>query len=105
MARLSSLKAISAALGAVALAPLAIGQAIAPAGQAPATTNSPILSPSAGEKPAPPPEPKRNRPISAETAAALAAATPKYTPPAPKPQPKPEDEQTDMRDVDKPKNG
>ncbi len=48
---------------------------------------------------------RRSRVISPEVAAQLAAAVPKYAPPPP---PKPEqapDDETDLREVDKPKNG
>lgn len=52
--------------------------------------------------PAPPPRPKRDRPISNNLAATLAAGMPKYNPP-PKPKPE-EDENVDLREVDKPRN-
>lgn len=50
----------------------------------------------------PPPRPKKDRPISPGVASALAASMPKYNPP---PKPNPADEDVDLRDVDKPKNG
>jgi hypothetical protein len=50
----------------------------------------------------PPPKPKKDRPISTGVASALAASMPKYSPP---PKPNPADEDVDLRDVDKPKNG
>ncbi len=56
----------------------------------------------------PPPPPtayKRERAISGEVAASLAAAMPKYNPPKPTPPPKPIEEQPDLRETDKPKNG
>ena len=48
--------------------------------------------------------PKR-RAISPEVAAQLGAVTPKYAPPPPRPAPLPEEEQVDLREIDKPKNG
>ena len=69
---------------------------------------APAPAEQAAEKPAESSLTKRSRPISSGVAAALAAASPKYTPPAPKPPPpppKPEEEQPDLRDLDKPKNG
>jgi hypothetical protein len=72
----------------------------------PAGTSSPVLAPSTATPSAPTSStPRRNRAVSGEVAAALAAASPKYSPPPPKPEPKHEEEQIDMRDVDKPKNG
>jgi hypothetical protein len=51
-----------------------------------------------------PAAPERTRAISPDVAARLAASAPKYTPPPPAPPPKPEEE-VDLRDVDKPRNG
>jgi hypothetical protein len=51
----------------------------------------------------PPPKPKKDRPVSTGVASALAASMPKYNPP-PKPKPA-DDDDVDLRDVDKPKNG
>lgn len=68
-------------------------------------TNPIVVAPGA-ERPdtlKPPPKPRRMRAISPEVAAQLAAAAPKFTPPPPKP-PEPEEE-VDLRDIDKPKNG
>ena len=48
---------------------------------------------------------KRDRAISSDVAASLAAAMPKYNPPKHAPPPKPVEEQPDMREIDKPKNG
>jgi hypothetical protein len=48
---------------------------------------------------------KRDRAISSDVAASLAAAMPKYNPPKPAPPPKPVEEQPDLREIDKPKNG
>jgi len=48
---------------------------------------------------------KRERAISSDVAASLAAAMPKYNPPKPAPPPKPVEEQPDLREIDKPKNG
>lgn len=50
----------------------------------------------------PPPKPKKDRPVSNGLAATLAASMPKYNPP---PKPNPEDEDVDLREVDKPRNG
>jgi hypothetical protein len=60
--------------------------------------------PASKDSAAPAPAPRR-RAISPEVAAQLSAVTPKYTPPAPKPPPTPEEEQIDLREVDKPRNG
>lgn len=102
MARIVTLKLLTAAVGVATFAwPAYAQQAVSPA-------TSPILAPSAAEKVAPgnppPAAPKRARAISPEVSAALSAVAPKYTPPPPKPEPKPESEQVDMREVDKPKN-
>ena len=51
------------------------------------------------------PAPKRHRAISPEVAAQLAAAAPKFTPAPPKPPAIDEEDQPDLRDTDKPKNG
>lgn len=51
---------------------------------------------------APAPKPKRDRVVSDSLASALAASMPKYSPP---PKPKPEDENVDLRETDKPRNG
>jgi hypothetical protein len=56
-------------------------------------------------KEAAPAAPKQRRAISPEIAHQLRAMTPNYTPPAPKPAPKPDEEQVDLRDIDKPRNG
>jgi hypothetical protein len=77
------------------------------------TTTSPVFTPSAAA-PLPavsvPPadddghgDPRRIQ--SAELAGALVDSIPKYSPPKAAPPPKPEDQQTDLRDIDKPKNG
>lgn len=50
----------------------------------------------------PPSAPKKERPISSGVASALAASMPKYNPP---PKPNPNDEDVDLRDIDKPRNG
>jgi hypothetical protein len=52
--------------------------------------------------PTAPPKPKKDRPVSTGLAATLAASMPKYNPP---PKPVPEDEDVDLREVDKPRNG
>ncbi len=59
----------------------------------------------ASATPPPPPAHKRERAISSDVAASLAAAMPKYNPPKPTPPPKPIEEQPDLRETDKPKNG
>lgn len=108
MARLHLLPLLTATIGVVGFLPVSIAQSAA----APAT--SPILTPSRVETPASPasssssssaPASRRNRAISGDVAAALAAASPKYSPPPPKPEPTPVEEQPDLRELDKPKNG
>jgi hypothetical protein len=66
-------------------------------------TSSPV-SRTAREEPltSPAPAAKKERPISSGVASALAASMPKYNPP---PKPNPDDEDVDLRDVDKPRNG
>jgi hypothetical protein len=66
----------------------------------PKSTDEPVSS----SQP-PPTAHKRERAISSEVAASLAAAMPKYNPPKPAPPPKPIEEQPDLRETDKPKNG
>jgi hypothetical protein len=75
----------------------ATDEAITPAvgsAKAPATPDSSLL----------PAAPKRDRVMSNEVAATLADGMPKYSPPPKAVEPKPEDEQTDLRETDKPKN-
>ncbi len=50
----------------------------------------------------PAPKPKRDRVVSDNLASTLAASMPKYAPP---PKPKPEEENADLRETDKPRNG
>lgn len=50
------------------------------------------------------PPPKRHV-LSPEVAAQLSAATPKFAPAPAAPTPKPQEEQPDMREIDKPRNG
>jgi len=72
------------------------------------STGSPLLSTPAADgatAASSTPVRTRSRVVSADLAAQLAAATPKYTPPPPKPPAPDEDEATDLRDVDKPRNG
>jgi hypothetical protein len=65
--------------------------------------DSPVSKPRENNLPTTPaPKPKRDRAISDELASALAASRPKFNPP---PKPKPEDENVDLREVDKPRNG
>ncbi|ACB73375.1 hypothetical protein [Opitutus terrae] len=64
-------------------------------------------SPLAADRPepaptTPAPKPKRDRAISDNLASTLAASMPKFNPP---PKPRPEDEEVDLREVDKPRNG
>lgn len=69
------------------------------------TETPPVLAePSASPATTPParPKPKRERAISSALASSLAAGMPKYNPP---PKPNPDDEDVDLRDVDKPRNG
>lgn len=47
-------------------------------------------------------KPKKERSVSAGVASALAASMPKYNPP---PKPNPDDENVDLREIDKPRNG
>lgn len=88
-----------------ALAPLLVALALVPATPSPAQTASAppdhdaTTSVTSSTKPTP-----RKRAISSEVAAALAASMPKYNPP-PKVEPKPEDEEQDLREIDKPRNG
>ncbi|QYM80051.1 hypothetical protein K0B96_05375 [Horticoccus luteus] len=63
---------------------------------------SPVAAPPAEPVTSGQPAPKRQRAISGDVAAALAASMPKYNPP---PKPKPEEENVDLRDEDKPRNG
>jgi hypothetical protein len=67
-----------------------------------AQTTAPISDQPAGTVA---PAPRRSRVISPEVAAQLSAAAPKFTPPPPAPVAKPEEEEADLREVDKPKNG
>jgi hypothetical protein len=65
----------------------------------------PLLPQSPKPKSNGPAEPPRDRAVSSEVASRLSAAIPKYAPPPPAPEPKQEEEQPDLRDIDKPKNG
>jgi hypothetical protein len=65
----------------------------------------PLLPRAPAPKSNSPAEPPRDRPVSTEVASRLSAAIPKFVPPPPAPEPKPEEEQPDLRDIDKPKNG
>ncbi len=77
--------------------------ATSPAQTAPTPLPSPLAGPAANANPAPEPvRPKRERRMSSNLASSLSATLPKYNPP---PKPNPEDEDVDLRDVDKPKNG
>lgn len=84
-------------------APIGIAQTTAPT-PAPTTAANPIVQPRDQSAPTPT-TPRRTRVISPEVAAQLAAATPQFAPATPKPTPTPEEEQPDLRDIDKPKNG
>lgn len=66
------------------------------------TTNPVIASPEAPKPATPAPKPKRDRVMGDSVASSLAASMPKYSPP---PKPKPEEENADLRETDKPKNG
>jgi len=73
----------------------------------PKPNDNPIVTVAGTETPSAPnapTAPRRHRAISPDIAAQLSAATPKYTPPPPKPAVT-EEEEPDLRDVDKPKNG
>jgi hypothetical protein len=65
--------------------------------------NNPIVAPKP-EEPAVPTT-RRTRVISSDVAAQMSAAVPKYVPPEPQPAPTPTDEQPDLREIDKPRNG
>ncbi len=72
------------------------------------SATNPIVTAPGPVKPPPaivPTTPRRHRAISPDVAAQLSAATPKFTPPAPKPPPRAEEEEADLREIDKPKNG
>ena len=75
----------------------------AESGTASTDSANPIVAPQA-DAPATP-SLQRHRVISSDVAAQLSAATPKYTPAEQKPKPTPEEEQPDLRDIDKPRNG
>ena len=62
--------------------------------QAPVVSDSSLL----------PQAPKHDRVMSNTVAASLSDGMPKYAPPPKAPEPKPEDEQTDLRETDKPRN-
>lgn len=97
IARAQALVATTLVLG----AGFAFGQETA---AQPNQAQSPIVTGAGADKPATPVlpgTPRRRRAISADIAAQLSAATPKYTPPPPKPT----EEEQDLREVDKPKNG
>lgn len=94
-------------------------ESAAPATPTPSTTGTSSATPAASPNPilsatAPGPAkpttslstttPRRSRAISPDVAAQLSAATPKFTPPPPKPPPAETDE-TDLRELDKPRNG
>lgn len=82
------------------LLPLLAGLMVA--GAVHAQSPSPVASEKSESPATSAPRPKRDRPISDGVASALAASMPKYNPP---PKAPPVDEDVDLRDVDKPKNG
>jgi hypothetical protein len=94
MSRYPAVLTILAALGGAALS--ATGQPANPAAARPPTGASAPAGPAADSS---------SRPESAEVAAELAIGMPKYDPPKPPPPPTPEEQQADLRDLDKPKNG
>jgi hypothetical protein len=81
---------------------LAAGLTLAVAASAQSPDSSPVRAENPSTATTPAPAPKKDRPISTGVASALAASMPKYNPP---PKPKPVDEDVDLREVDKPKNG
>lgn len=82
---------------------LATGRAQSSPGEAPSVLASPSATASATSSSAPTSSrPKRERAISSGLASSLASTMPKYNPP---PKPNPDDEDVDLRDVDKPRNG
>lgn len=106
MAR-SEMKALFCACVSGAFAVAGIAQDNSATAPAPSAAN-PIVSGPGTDRPvnaSAAPRPRRARVISPEVAAQLSAAAPKYTPAAPKPPPPPEEDETDLRDVDKPRNG
>lgn len=108
MVRNVPLKRVLALAAGCALATAVFAEDAASPSSAAATGGNPVVAAPGSDKPSastPDVRPHRRRVISPEVAAQLAAAAPKYTPPPPKPPPVPEDEATDMRDIDKPKNG
>lgn len=66
------------------------------------TVNPVVANPAAPKPTTPAPKPKRDRAMGDSLAASLAASMPKYNPP---PKPKPEEENADLRETDKPRNG
>ena len=99
MSRYPAVLTILAALGGAALS--ADGQPANPAAA------QPPAQPAASPPAATPAGPTGNssRPESAEVAAELAIGMPKYDPPKPPPPPAPDEQQADLRELDKPKNG
>lgn len=109
MGRISPVKVSIVGLLFGALAPLACAQAGGAelaGGAAGVTVENPIIknpgSPAPAVSPAPG-TPRRKRAISPEVAAQLAAAQPKFEPAPPKPPV--EEEDVDLREIDKPRNG
>jgi hypothetical protein len=82
------------------LIPLLAGLTLAVTGnaQSPAALETDRPEPAATDAP----KPKKERAVSPGVASALAASMPKYNPP---PKPDPADENVDLRDIDKPRNG
>lgn len=68
----------------------------------PSSTNPVIANPEVAKPTTPAPKPKRDRVMGDSLASSLAASLPKYNPP---PKPKPEEENADLRETDKPRNG
>ncbi len=91
MSRLTRVSVCFPLLAGLALAATSYAQSPTPQAT---DTPEPLTTPS--------PKPKKDRPISTGVASALAASMPKYNPP---PKPKPVDDDVDLRDVDKPRNG
>ncbi len=91
---------LSLVMVALSLAALPASMSAQTATPLPQSTDAPPSAPQP-----PPTAHKRERAISSDVAASLAAAMPKYNPPKPTPPPTPIEEQPDLRETDKPKNG
>ena len=82
--------------------PLLAGLTLATVSVAQSPSNPVVQAPDPAGPTNAPTSPKKSRVVSDSVASALAATMPKYNPP---PKPDPTDEDVDLREVDKPKNG